>query len=265
MSIALFKATAKKNWLLALIFFGVLTMYSGVMISMYNPADMEKLMSMFELFPPEIMKALGFAEAFTDITGYLASWLYGLLMIGFPMVYSILLGNRLVAKSVDSGSMACLLATPNSRVKIILTKYIYAVLSIVAILGLLFAVNVGLSQAMFPGDMDVSAFARLNLTVILVNIVVLSIAFFCSCVFTDAKYAMGFGAGIPIAFLLFNMLGGASDKAEVLKNISIFGWYDPMKLVNGQSYAGVNAAYIGIVAVLFVGSIWIFKRKRLPI
>ncbi|HBT63157.1 MAG TPA: hypothetical protein DEB10_00650, partial [Ruminococcaceae bacterium] len=36
MSIPLFKTTIKNNWLLLLIFFGVLTMYMTIMISMYN-------------------------------------------------------------------------------------------------------------------------------------------------------------------------------------------------------------------------------------
>ncbi len=57
---------------------------------------------------------MGFSGLVTDLTGYLASWLYGLLMFGFPMVYCIILGNRLVARQVDSGSFAYLLSTPHS-------------------------------------------------------------------------------------------------------------------------------------------------------
>ncbi len=265
MSLALFKNTLKKNWTLALIFFGVLTMYSGVMISMYNPEDTEKLMQMFELFPPEFMSAFGFAEAFYDMTGYLASWLYGLLMIGFPMVYSIILGNRLVARTVDSGSIACLLATPNSRGKIVTTKAIYAAVSLVAILAALFAINTLIGKSMYPDDLDVWAFFRLNVTIVLVNLVVMSITFFFSCVFNDAKYSMGFGAGVPIAFLLLNMLGGASADSEILKKISIFGWYDPMKVVAGESTLVVNIIYLAIIVVLFAAGIIIFKRKRLPV
>ncbi len=265
MSVALMKNTIKKNWTLLLIFFGVLMMYSGVMISMYNPDDMAKLMSMFELFPPEVMAALGFAEKFTDMTGYLASWLYGLLMVGFPMVYCILLGNSLVAKTVDSGSIACLLATPNSRGKIIITKAVYAVTSMIILLGLLFAFNTLVGKAIYPDELDVAAFFRLNVTICLVNLVVMSITFFFSCLFNDAKYALGFGAGLPIAFLLFKMLGGASEKAEILTKISIYGWYDPVKVVGGESTLVVNIVYVVIIAVLLAASVLVFRKKRLPI
>lgn len=265
MSFALFKLSIKKNWLLFVIFTLVLMMYSGVMISMYSPENVQNLMQMFELFPPEMMKAFGFASAFTDMTGYLASWLYGLLMVGFPMVYSILLANKLVAKSVDTGSIACLLSTPTSRVKIIITKAVYALLSLTVMLAILFAFNVLIGKAMFPNDLNVEAFLNLNITVLLVNLVVLSISFFFSCIFSDSKLSIGFGAGIPIAFLLLKMLGDVSDKVEILKKISIFGWYDPMSIAAGNTVWVVNGVYLIIIIILLSLSVIIFKQKRLAI
>lgn len=265
MSLTLFKATFKKNWVLGLIFTLVLMMYSGVMISMFDPNSIESLMKMFELFPPEIMSMLGFAEAFTDMTGYLASWLYGLLMIGFPMVYSIMLGNKLVAKTVDNGSIACLLSTPDSRLKIAVTKAVYAVLSLVVILGIVFLFNIVLSNAMFPGNLNMEAFINLNITVVLVNLVVMSITFFFSCVFSDAKFSIGFGTGVPLAFLLIKMLSGASDKLDILAKLSIFGWYDPMKIASGEVALTTNLVYVVIIVILFTAAILIFKRKRLAV
>ncbi|MEG0177204.1 ABC transporter permease subunit [Anaerorhabdus sp.] len=265
MSFALFKLTIRKNWVLFIIFTLVLMMYSGVMISMYSPENVQNLMQMFELFPPEMMKAFGFASAFTDMTGYLASWLYGLLMVGFPMVYSILLANKLVAKSVDNGSIACLLSTPTSRVKIIVTKAVTALLSLVVMLAILFAFNALIGNAMFPDDLNVKAFFNLNVTVLLVNLVVMSISFFFSCLFSDSKYSIGFGAGIPIMFLLLKMLGDVSDKIEILKKISIFGWYDPMSIASGETVWGINAIYFIIIIVLITLSVIIFKKKRLAV
>ncbi|MEG0239556.1 ABC transporter permease subunit [Anaerorhabdus sp.] len=265
MSIALFKLTIKKNWVLFVIFTLVLMMYSGVMISMYSPDNVKNLMQMFELFPPEMMKAFGFASAFTDMTGYLASWLYGLLMVGFPMVYSILLANKLVAKSVDNGSIACLLATPDSRVKIIVTKAVYALLSLTIMLAILFAFNVLIGKAMFPNDLNVEAFFNLNVTVLLVNLVVMSISFFFSCVFSETKHSIAFGAGIPIMFLLLKMLGDVSDKTEILKKISIFGWYDPMAIAGGETVWVINCVYLVIIVILVSLSVVIFNKKRLAV
>jgi ABC-2 type transport system permease protein len=265
MSITLFKSTVKKNWLLLLIFFGVLTMYTTIMISMYNPKDMEAMTSMLKLFPEDMMKAMGLSSAISDLTAYLASWLYGLLMIGFPMVYCIILGNKLVAKTVDNGSMAYLLSTPISRVQIIVTQGIYALLSIAVLFAALFGVGVLTSSVMFPNTLDTAAYLKLNVITMLINMVVMMITFFFSCLFNEARLSLGFGAGIPIAFLLMNMLGGASKDAEILKKLSIYGLHDPVEVTGGAEILGLNLFFIAIIIILFTASVLVFKRKRLPL
>ena len=265
MSFTLLKTVVKKNWTLFLIFFGVLTMYMTIMVSMYDPNDMEALTSMLKLLPADLMQAMGFSNVVTDLTGYLASWLYGLLMFGFPMVYCIILGNRLVAKMVDNSSFVYLLATPNSRVKIIITQGVYALTSIALLFAALFGVGVLICTVMFPSTLDIGAFFGLNFTTMLVNMVVMMISFFFSCLFNETRLSLGFGASIPIAFIFMNMLGGASADVEILKKLSIYGFYDPVELVHGGDILGVNLVYISIIAILFLASMLIFKKKRLPL
>ena len=99
----------------------------------------------------------------------------------------------------------------------------------------------------------------------LVNMVVMMIAFFFSCLFNETKLSLGFGSGIPIMFLLMNMLGGSAPDLKILADISIFGFYDPNKLVAGEAVWGVNLYYIGVIVVLFAAATLIFNRKRLPL
>lgn len=265
MSITLFKTTLKKNWILLLIFISVLILYTLEMAVIYSPEDMEKLTSVLKMFPEELMKAMGFSDVVTDLTSYLASWLYGMLMFAFPMIYCIILGNKLVAKTVDNGSMAYLLSTPNSRVKIIVTQGIYAILSVAVLFSTLFGISVLICESKLPNLLDIGAYFKLNVTTMLVNMAVMMITFFFSCLFNDSKYSLLFGAGIPITFLLMNMLGGASKDAELLKKFSIYGLYDPVKLVRGSDYFNLNMLFLGIIIVLFIASVLVFKRKRLPI
>jgi len=265
MSFALFKATLKKNWLLLFIFFGVLFMYAAVIISMFNPDDIAQLISMLDAVPEDMLKAFGLTTAITNMTTYLASWLYGLLMTSLPMVYSIILANRLVAKAVDNGSMAYLLSTPNSRAKIIITQGLYALLSLAILSAALFGTGVAMCEAMFPGLLDIYAYLKLNVTTMLANIAVMMTAFFFSCLFNETRLSLGFGSGVPIAFLLITMLGNTSDQVKILKDLSIYGWYDPVKVVEGSNVLGLDLVYTGIIAVLFIAGVLIFKRKRLPL
>jgi ABC-2 type transport system permease protein len=265
MSAALLKYTARKNWVMLLIFFGVLTMYLTIMISMYDPEDMESITSMLELFPEDLMQAMGFSQLVTDLTSYLASWLYGLLMFAFPMVYCIILSNRLVAKKVDNGSFACFLATPVSRVRVIMTLGTYALLSVIVLFAGLFGVGVAFSEIMHPGLLEIDRFLMLNITVMLVNMAVVMIGFFFSCMFNDSSLATGFGAGIPIGFLLMNMLGGVSDDLEIIKKLSLYGWFDPVELVRDSGFPLIGLVYAGIALVLLASAVIIFRRRRLPL
>lgn len=265
MSAALFKHTFKKNWLLLLTFFGVLTMYITIMIAMFDPDDMEAITSMLELFPADLMTAMGFSQLVTDLTSYLASWLYGLLMFGFPMVYCIILGNRLVAKKVDNGSFASYLSTPVSRTRIIFTQGIYALVSMFVLFAAILGVGIATSELLHPGLLEIDRFLQLNITTMLVNMVVMMICFLFSCLFNDSGLSTGFGAGLPITFLLLNMLGGTSSDLEILKKFSLYGWYDPVELVRGNMDWTINLIYIVLTVVLFAASVIIFKRRQLPI
>lgn len=265
MSISLFKSLIKRNWLLLVIFIAILTMYQSVMILMYNPDDMEALTAMIKMLPEEMMQAMGFTNAITDLTGYLASWLYGMLMLGFPMVYAIILGNRLVAKMVDNSSFAYLLSTPNSRNKIIFTSGVFALSTVAILFAAMFLIGTLICSIVHPGLLDVSAFLKLNVTTMLVNMTVMMITFFFSCVFNETRLSLSFGAGIPILLLLMNMLGSAAEKIEFIKTVSIYGMYDPVGLVHGSDVFMINAFYVILIIALFTGGLTIFNRKRLPL
>lgn len=265
MSLVLFGHTVKRNWGLLLIFICVLSFYLTVMTAMYNPEDMEGVAIMIDAFPAGITAAMGFDQIPTDLAGFLASWLYGSLMMGFPMVYSIILGHRLVAKMVDNGSFAYLLSTPLTRARIIVTRGIYALASMLALFTAVFAFGTLYSETQFPGELDVAAFLSLNITTMLLGMSVMMIVFFFSCLFNQARYSLGLGAGVPVMFLLMNMLGGSSPDLAFLSDISIFGLMDPMALAAGESALAVNLQYGAIIATLFVASVVIFARKRLPL
>jgi ABC-2 type transport system permease protein len=264
-SLALFAYTARKNSLLLVIFYAVLAFYLAVMISMYNPEDMARITDMLDLFPEDLMQAMGFSQQVSDLTSYLASWLYGLLMLAFPMVYCIILSQRLVARKVDSGSMAYLLATPNSRTRIIVTLGSYALLSVGLLFALLFGTGVALAEWLQPGQLAADRFLQLNITTMLINMLVIMIGFFFSCLCNDASLASGLAAGLPITFLLLNMLGGVSEDYQWLKRWSVYGWFDPLERVRGEMPWTINLIYAAGAAVLFAAAVLIFKRRQLPV
>jgi len=265
MNFTLLKTNFKKYWALFLIFSGVLSFYVIIIIMIFDPDQIESLMSMVGLMPPDLMKAMGFITTATDLTGFIASWLYGFLMFGFPMVYCIILGNNLVSKMVDNGSFSYLLSTPNSRERIIITQGAYSLLSIGILFCLFYLVGLLTCRLKFPGMLDIKSFFKLNITTMLVNMTVMMINFFFSCLFNDSRLSTGFGTGIPIIFLLMYMMGGVSEKTEFVRKLSIYGFYNPLELVRGIAIRNINLLYIMLIMLLFTASILIFRKKRLPL
>lgn len=265
-SFPLFKQTLKSNYKFFIIFLMILTMYFSIIITMYDPANVESMQLLLQSLPKEVVNAMNFNLIGSTFTGFLASYLYGFLIIIFPMIYIIILANRLVAKHIDNGSMAYLLATPNSRKKVVFTQMIYLVTSIILLMVSLFVLAYIISEIAFPGLIDINLFVMLNLGALLLHLSIGSIAFLSSCIFNDSKDSLAFGAGIPILFFLIQMLGNVGDKLSFLKNFTMFSLFNPQNILEGSASVPVSfAALFLIAALLYATGIVIFNKKDLPI
>lgn len=118
---ALFRRGMKGSVKLLLILAAVLAMYVILIVSMYEP-EMAKLLDSYVELMPELMAAVGMTAGATSLMGFLCSYLYGFLLLIFPMLFCILRGNGLVAKYVDDSSMVSLLSAPVRRSTIALTQ-----------------------------------------------------------------------------------------------------------------------------------------------
>lgn len=266
MNFTLFKATIKSNWTILAIFFVVMVMYLAIITSMFDPESMDNLIAMLETMPKELIAAMGFEDLGTTLTSFLAAYYYGFLIIMFPMIYCIIVGNRLVAKHVDSGSMAYLLSTPNTRVTIVTTQALYLIASVTVLLGLITLSGMAFSESMFPGELETGSFLLLNLYALLTFYAISGICFFFSCLFNDTKYSLAFGAGVPIAFFVLNMLANVGDKYDWLGYLSLFTLMDTNKILARDPFITTTAVILVSTAVLtYVGGILYFNRKDLPI
>lgn len=73
---------------------------------------MMKMLDSFVDAMPELMAAVGMKANAADLLGFMVSYLYGFILLVFPMLFCILRGNALIAKYVDKGSMTALVAAP---------------------------------------------------------------------------------------------------------------------------------------------------------
>lgn len=265
MSGPLFKATLKSNWTITLTVTLFILIYISTSISMFDPKSAEFLDSMAKSLPG-FMKAIGFDNIGTELTPYLSNYLYGFIFLVFPFIYTSVTANRVMAKHVDSGSMAYILATPNTRNKVAFTQAVYLIISTITMFLVLFGIAVLMSTSMWPGMLKIGLFLALNIVTLSATLVVGGISFMFSCIFSDVRYSLAFGVGIPLLFVVFRMVHSLSDKIDWLKYLSVYTLVNIDKILSGGTYA-LFATLILLVtsAVLFAAGIIIFNKKSLVI
>lgn len=266
MSFRLFKASLKSNWMLILIFYIIMLMYFSIITSMFDPKDVEKMATLMASLPPQLMKAVGFSNLSTNLTSFLGDMYYGFIAIMFPMIYCIILGNKLIAKHVENGSMTYMLSTPNSRVKIAVTQAIYTIASMTTLILMITISGIAVSASMFSGLLDIGSFMKINFCLWLLFCAISGICFFFSCVFNDSKNSLAFGAGIPVLFFVIKMLANAGDKYTWIKDLTLLSLFNPTKILAGDSSVLISCIMLTIIAVvLYLSGIIIFNRKDLPL
>ena len=85
----------------------------------------------------------------------------------------------------------------------------------------------------------------------------------CSCIFNEYRLASLFGAGIPIVFIMIQMLSNMQGSMEGLKFATLLTLFDPQKLINGnnEGYLMLGGLLVVMIVCYGVGGI-IFDRKR---
>lgn len=263
-SIPLLKKETKSNYKIFLIFLSVLAMYTFIIVSMFNP-EMEKMLEEFSKVMPEIMSAVGMGNPGTTLVSFMATYLYGFLALIFPLVFVIMLSNRLIARYVDTGSMTYILSSPNSRVKIARTQMFFIILSIFAMVTCLVIMGLVAGAIFYPNELNIQSYLLMNVGVFLLHFAIGGFCFFVSCSF-DSKKSYLLSVGIPIAFYIFQMLANMGDKLEILKYFTIFTLFDPTAIINGDSYAYVFMGVLFLIGACFYFlAIYNFKKRDLNI
>ena len=253
----------KKSIKMLIIFGAVITMYVTIIIGMYDP-EMMKMLDGFAEMMPELMAAVGMDTSANTLIGFMVSYLYGFIFLIFPMVYCILRGNGLISKYTDDGAMAVLVAAPIKRIKIVTTQLAVLVSGVLILILYSTGLELAVANSKFPGELVVEELLRLNLALLCLHLFIAGICFLASCVFSDTKYSIAFGAGIPAFMYVMQMLGNVGEKTEFAKYFTFFTLFDANGIVEKTSgaFSGAIVLLIGAVVMYVLGSV-IFCRKDL--
>lgn len=233
--------------------------------SFKNAGNLEEVMSMF---PEEVLKAFGFEKGgFDNLSSFLSTEFYGFLFVVILIIYSIMTAIHLIARFVDQGSMAYLLATPVSRAKVAVTQATFLLFGLFLIC--LFTTFGGWAGAQLLIDdpaFDVAPFIQINLLGFLLFSVIGGYSFLISCLFNDEKRALGAAAGLTLLFYAMDMIGKLSEDLGWVRDLSIFSLFRPTEIAMGTYDVLPTALGLGLATlVLLAAAVQIFRKRDLPL
>ena len=261
----LLKKEIKANYKLFLLIAAVLAMYISIITTMFDPAIGKSLQDLMGTMP-EMMAAFGMTLKGSTLIDFLSSYLYGFLLLLFPMLLEIILANRLMARYVDRGAMAYLLASPHGRQKTAATQGVFLLINTALLILFTSVLGAIVCESMFPGELDITAYAKLNIALFLLHFAISGFCFFVSCLSNESKTSLAFGAGVPIAFYLVQMLANMGGKLENLKYATLFSLFSPDKIIAGdEAVLWMNGVLFAIGALFFAAGVVFFSKRDLPL
>ena len=250
MNLALFKREIKSNYKVFIIIFAVLLMYTSVVTSLFDP-NLGSILEQFSQTMPELMSAFG--SPGSTLIEFLSSYLYGFIYLVFPLIFEIIVANKLVARYVDRGSMAYLLSTPVSRKTIIMTQISVLWITLAALICLMTLAQIIVSHLMFPGDLDVSRLIYMNIGLYCLHLAISGICFFGSCISNEMKNSYLIGAGIPILFILIQML-------------TLLTLFPAQEIASHETNGLFQAGILLLIATLLYSlGAYLFTKRDLPL
>ena len=152
----------------------------------------------------------------------------------FPMVYSIMVANRLIAEKIDKGNMTGFLATPANRLQIVLSRAAYFIVLLAAMWGIASLVEITAAHIFQPDTLDTEIFLLLNLGAFLYHLEISGICFCSSCIFNTSNYFLIFGSGIPVYFFVMSLFIKLSDQLDFGECVTLNTLFDTQSILTGS-------------------------------
>ncbi len=261
----LFWMECKSSGRLLGIFAAVLSLYIGMIVAMFDPELGESLNQMAQSMP-EIFAAFNMSDAGSTLVEFVSNYLFGFLLIVLPLVFLALLSVRLVARKVERGSMACLLAAPHSRRAVIATQAAVQLCLTLVLAGYACGLIAAVSGAMFPGELEAKPFWTLSAGLVGLLIFLGGVCFCASCLFDTAGLSAGVGAGLCVLFVLVQMLSQVSSQFDWLMYCTPLTLFDREAILAAESGAVPEFVVLYLAgAVLYLTGGAVFTRRDLPV
>lgn len=236
--------------------------YMSVMISFYPTMrdNTQMLEDLLNLYPEAMRQAFGI-EDLSSFTGFIGA---EFLTVMWPLILSVFLimaGTATVAQEIERSTVELWLSVPVRRARLLAAKALALAIAAAVIIGMTLLTML-LGALVIGESLTVSGLLALFLTVLALALAVLGYSVLLSVVLGERGKAGGIAALITLGSYLAWVVGGISTRWDWLRNVSIFGGYDPQRALRSGdvSWPGLLALF-AVAAGCLALALWAFERR----
>ncbi|MDO4287187.1 MAG: ABC transporter permease subunit [Eubacteriales bacterium] len=264
MNFTLFRYSCKRSFLLWLVFTVLMSLYAFAVVRMYDPVAGAALVSLTESLP-QAMNILGMANYADTFTAFVVNYLYGMLMLALPMVFTIILSVQVMAHHVSSGTMSYLLASPNSRRRIAATQRNVLIFNLFLMLAVCCIATIALCEFFYPGKLAIQPFLLLTVCIFALQLAFAGMCYFFSCKCNSTVGALIINAAACILFYTIRLLSNIGGPLTYLRYATPYTLIDPAGILQGDLHACLLPLILLLIAILlFTLASRSFQKKTMP-
>lgn len=226
------------------------------------------LNDMIQSLPSGLVNAFGFQGGFGSMESFISGEYYGLILPLLLSIFSMMLSTQLMARLVDRGSMAYLLATPTTRTRVAITQAAVLVAGLLLIVAVTTAAGFAGSSWIIGGRyaFGASRFALMNAVVFLLFFAVGGLSFFFSSIANDEKRALGLSGVVTFGMFSLDLLGKIGGGVGWLRWFSAFSLFRPSEIATGGGHLAAACILLPLIGFAgFAAGIAGFRRRDLPL
>ena len=221
---------------------------------------------------PEILTGL----ATMDGNVLVSIMFYPVVAVLLPLVYVVIVGNKLFASQIDRGSMAFILSTPIKRLRIAITQMFFLILSLITMFMFTAIVDVILAL-IIENSLAIDMILLLNLGLLLFSLAMGSLTYMFSAIFNYSKYSLSFGGGLALIFFiskilglfgsdLFMNMGVGIEPMNFFNKITMISFYNTESILDGSTDYIIQFIILIVISIVCfsTGTIW-FTKKDIPV
>lgn len=264
MNIPLFRYSCKRTFPMWLAFTVLMSIYAFAVVRTYGASSNTTLASMAQS-SPQTMTILGMSQYENTFTAFIVNYLYGMLLLALPMLFTIVLSTQLIAQPISHGTMSYLFASPNSRKCIAATQRNVLIFSLMMMIAVCCGVTIVLCEHFYPGQLAVKHFLLLSACVFALQFAMAGMCFFFSCKCRGSGRALTISAAACILFYTIRLLANLGGPLRYLQYITPYSLLNPTGILQSDVRSCVLPLLLLLVGIiLFSLASRIFCRRAMP-